>query len=111
MAAKIGITVDCTDCNVMSDFWAAALGYTKLFPDYIADPDGVGPRIWFQPVAEPKPGKNRWHLDVKAADMDAEVERLVGLGATKVDLFRKPGDSFTVMLDPEGNEFCVCEAV
>jgi hypothetical protein len=58
-------------------------------------------------VPEPKTAKNRVHFDLRGGDMESEVRRLVTLGASKVELFEKPGDVFTVMRDPEGNEFCV----
>lgn len=88
--------------------------------DALVDPDGSGPRILFQKVPEAKSAKNRVHLDVKVtirgatdakrrAAIDQEAERLVGLGATEIEDFDN-GDSdgvWTVMHDPEGNEFCI----
>jgi hypothetical protein len=84
--------------------------------DRIVDPSGEGIRIWFQTVPEPRsPGKNRLHLDLypgggRAVDraarrpaIDARVAELVGLGATVLHTT----DDFTVLADPEGNEFCV----
>ena len=81
----------------------------------IIDPAAVGPRIFFQRVPEPKSVKNRVHLDVNAGRdtpaeerpraVDAEVERLVGLGATRVRAYEKYGEYWVTMLDPEGNEF------
>ncbi len=86
----------------------------------LVDPDGQGPRIFFQRVPEPKVAKNRLHLDVRAAPgikgegrlpaLEQEAERLVALGATRVERFEaEPGmsDGFIVMRDPEGNEFCL----
>lgn len=88
----------------------------------IVDPEGVRPRIWFQEVPEPKVGKNRLHLDIRhtpgreamryadrRASVDAEVERLVGLGASIAYRNAPDGaDYYAVTLrDPEGNEFCV----
>ena len=87
--------------------------------DSIIDPSGDGPRIWFQQVPEGKTIKNRLHLDIAAgggrsvpietrrARVEAEAERLVGLGATLVRTLAEPGlDHFAVaMTDPEGNEF------
>ena len=87
--------------------------------DSIVDPSGDGPRIWFQQVPEGKTIKNRLHLDIAAgggrsvpietrrARVEAEAERLVGLGATLVRTLAEPGlDHVAVaMTDPEGNEF------
>ncbi len=64
------------------------------------------PGLLFVPVEEPKTVKNRLHLDFRPDDRDAEVERLLGLGATRADVGQ--GDqSWIVLADPEGNEFCV----
>jgi hypothetical protein len=83
------------------------------------DPDGVGPRLFFQRVPEGKTVKNRLHLDVRVgtglvgdervAALEAECERLTALGASKVRLMRADGvnESCLVMQDPEGNEFCL----
>lgn len=86
----------------------------------LEDPDGRGPRIFFQQVPEGKTAKNRVHLDVRAAPglkgeqrlaaLEAECERLVALGATRVRRFEAEpyvSDGFIVMRDPEGNEFCL----
>ncbi|TCI99674.1 VOC family protein [Aeromicrobium sp. IC_218] len=86
----------------------------------IEDPDGAGPRVFFQQVPEAKAGKNRVHLDVRAAPglqgdermaaLEAEAERLAGLGATRLARFDpEPPMSagHLVMADPEGNEFCL----
>ncbi|MFF8288424.1 VOC family protein [Streptomyces sp. NPDC016309] len=70
---------------------------------------GLGRRLLFQRVPEPKTGKNRLHLDVHAAPgrRDAEVSRLEALGASVLRHVKEPGGEWTVMADPEGNEFCV----
>ena len=81
----------------------------------IDDPTGVGPRLFFQKVPEPKVVKNRVHLDVRVsteapsdkATIDAEVERLIGLGATKLRSVVDGESYFVVLQDPEGNEFCI----
>jgi hypothetical protein len=84
----------------------------------VVDPDGSGPRLLFQKVPEGKTVKNRVHLDVNITDrdsseeahrsaIDAEVDRLVGLGATRLDDFNDETGTWTVMQDIEGNEFCV----
>ncbi|WP_030235186.1 VOC family protein [Streptomyces sp. NRRL S-350] len=73
-----------------------------------ASDTGLGRRILFQAVPEPKQGKNRLHLDVHAApgERGAIVARLEALGATVVRHVEEPGGEWTVMRDPEGNEFC-----
>jgi catechol 2,3-dioxygenase-like lactoylglutathione lyase family enzyme len=85
----------------------------------ISDPEGHGPRIFLQRVPEPKERKNRVHLDVnvggpratppdqRRANVDAAVERVIGLGSTKVRLVEERGERHYVMQDPEGNEFCL----
>ncbi|MQA01579.1 MAG: VOC family protein [Streptosporangiales bacterium] len=85
----------------------------------VIDPDGNGPRIFIQQVPEPKIAKNRVHLDLKVgggpgtpmdqrkAAIDAEADRLVGLGATLVRPVEEMGQYCVVMQDPDGNEFCV----
>jgi hypothetical protein len=114
---SMGVTVDCSaeTVEVLAEFWAATLGYVKLLPFLIIDPDGVQPRILFHAVPEPKTVKNRWHLDLYVDHLDklgAEVERVTALGATTVrdydDVSHGFTNTFVVMLDPAGNEFCVC---
>ena len=74
-----------------------------------SDPAGAEPRLFFQRVPEPKVAKNRVHIDVHVdpADKDAEVERLVGLGAELVETHSDRGPTTHVLRDPEGNEFCL----
>ena len=73
------------------------------------DPDGRGPRLLFQQVPEPKTTKNRVHLDLHVGEdrRDAEVERLIALGATKLWDGRQGPQTWVTLADPEGNEFCV----
>jgi hypothetical protein len=86
----------------------------------VVDPDGKGPRIYLQRVPEPKTVKNRVHLDLNVTggpsagpieqrreQVEAEVERLLGLGATRQRAVEELGVYWVVMQDPEGNEFCV----
>jgi hypothetical protein len=85
----------------------------------IVDPDGLRPRFFFQQVPEPKSAKNRLHLDLKVgggpavpleerrARIDAETQRLVTAGATYLRACEEHGEYWTVLQDPEGNEFCV----
>jgi catechol 2,3-dioxygenase-like lactoylglutathione lyase family enzyme len=106
------LTIDCADPIRVAEFWCAALGYELVESDdesaEIRDPGGVGWPLLFQVVPEGKSVKNRLHLDIRAsASMAAEVERLKGLGATEQRFVEEGGSFWTVMLDVEGNEFCV----
>jgi hypothetical protein len=102
--------------------WARAVGIPEeRWGDVAAlvDPEGVRPRLFIQRVPEPKTAKNRVHLDLNVSGgrevpieerpsrVDAVVERLVGLGATKVRANHEPDQYWVVMQDPEGNEFCL----
>jgi hypothetical protein len=144
MATTVQITFDAADPAALAQFWAEALGYELeppptgfdswdgfldsrgVLPEQrnsasaIHDPDGVGPRVFFQKVPEGKSVKNRVHLDLRKAvgvvederrmaRLEAECERLVGLGATRVERFERSamGLGHIVMTDPEGNEFCL----
>jgi Glyoxalase-like domain len=146
VATQIQVTIDCADPGRLARFWADALGYRPEEPpdgfaswqdywvsrglppeevedgyDSIVDPDGVRPRIWFQPVPEPKVVKNRVHLDLGVSGgrqvplptrrrrVDAEAERLVAAGATRLRVLSEEAvDHYAVvMADPEGNEFCL----
>jgi predicted enzyme related to lactoylglutathione lyase len=105
------VTFDCHDPHVVAHFWAAAIGYRiEQVDEYgarLTDPVGTHPRLLFLPVPESKAVKNRVHLDLHGGDMNDEVARLTSLGATVKQVFDNPGDVFTVMADPEGNEFCI----
>ncbi len=113
----LAVVVDCHDPLRQADFWAQALAYrvSQRNPDefQVSDPAGVGGSLYFMKVPEPKAGKNRLHLDlVTPGSMEAEVARLVGAGAELVEVRQDPAslenpDTWTVMRDPEGNEFCI----
>jgi hypothetical protein len=101
------LTFDCADPARQAEFWAAVLGYKVEEVDeegaLVVDPTGQQPRLLFIIVPEGKTAKNRLHFDLTPdTTREAEVQRLVGLGATIYQEF-----GFTVMKDPEGNEFCV----
>ncbi|HET8990346.1 MAG TPA: VOC family protein [Acidimicrobiales bacterium] len=87
------------------------VGGRRAFRDAAAasDPVGARPRLYFQRVPEPKSAKNRLHLDVRVrpSDLEAEVERVVALGASFVEFNRQGEHRWAVMRDPEGNEFCL----
>lgn len=126
MARLADIVIDCEHPGTLARFWAAALDDYDVAPyddaelerlrstgidDPIDDPTVLVeasasiPRLWFQKVPEPKRVKNRVHLDLRAVDVDAEIARLTSLGATVPD--HQPNPELVVLLDPEGNEFCL----
>jgi predicted enzyme related to lactoylglutathione lyase len=104
------IVVDAEDPARLGRWWAEALGYVIVHeaPDEVEirrDRDRL-PGLLFTPVPQAKTGKNRLHLDLRPDDQEAEVERLVDMGARPVDIGQ--GDvTWVVLADPEGNEFCV----
>ena len=113
------IDVDPRDPMALAGFWQEALGWRRPYesPDEVvleppegSPQDGVAPDLLFLRVPEDKTVKNRLHLDLRPDDQAAEVERLVGLGATRVDLGQGEA-SWVVLADPEGNEFCVLRAL
>ena len=103
-------TVDARDPVSLGNWWATALGWVVV--NDAADEFEIRaeverlPGILFEPVASEKHGKNRLHFDLRPEDQDAEVERLLSLGATRVDIGQGE-QSWVVLADPEGNEFCV----
>jgi hypothetical protein len=146
MSTRIQLVFDCADPDRLTRFWAEALGYQVPPPpegfdtwraywlnvgvpddelddgdDSLVDPDGAGPRIWFQKVPEGKVVKNRLHLDLDASGgrtvpidirkerVIAMADRLIAAGATRVRVLSEEGlDHYgEVMNDPEGNEFCI----
>ena len=113
--AHLGLVLDCEDPARLAEFWAPALGYANLGAagSYVAlFPSGApGPKLLLQRVSEPKTVKNRMHFDIEVADIAAEADRLVALGATLVSEApcREHGSTWLLMRDPEGNEFCVCD--
>jgi hypothetical protein len=143
MATGIQVVIDCADPDRLAGFWASALGYKLQDPpdgyatweefltavgvpedqwnkaSAVVDPDGAGPRFYFQRVPEGKVVKNRLHVDVNVGGgpstpiderkkrVDAEVERLKGEGATVFRPMEERDEYWVVMQDPEGNEFCL----
>jgi len=145
MALGVQIVYDCADPQRLSEFYAAALGYKLQDPpegfttwgaflasigvpeeewndgSAVVDPEGKGPRFYFQKMDTPKPGKNRLHIDMNASGgrtvpeaerrrrIDAEVGRILALGsgAGKMSESDDANWYFVTMLDPEGNEFDV----
>jgi Glyoxalase-like domain len=144
MSREIQVTFDCADPAALAGFWAQVLGYRIQEPpagfdswdqaltamgipperrndaSALIDPDGVGPRIFFQRVPEGKTAKNRVHLDVRSAPgltgdermaaLETECARLTALGATRIARCEPAPPlqgGHIVLADPEGNEFCL----
>lgn len=142
MATRIQVTFDSNDPVRLAEFWEAAIGYKTEDPppgfatweEFLAsinvpadqfdgaslvDPDGIGPRFFFQKVPEGKTAKNRMHLDlavsggrgtpleVREQRVRSEAARLTALGATTQRLNTENNHFAIVMQDPEGNEFCL----
>jgi predicted enzyme related to lactoylglutathione lyase len=107
------IVIDTRDLPTLARFWSQALRWKVLSQrerEVVIGPHEEAPvGLCLMPVTDVKSVKNRVHLDLttSADDRDAEIERLVALGATKVDIGQTGDESWTVLADPEGNEFCV----
>lgn len=143
MAIRVQVVFDAADPEQLAAFWGEALGYKEEDPptgfaswqawaeangipsgdwgNYASrvDPDGAGPRLFFQRVPEPKTAKNRVHLDLavggdrgtppeqRRSRVEAAVERAVAAGATKLRAHDERDQHWVVLQDPEGNEFCL----
>lgn len=110
------ITFDCADPRAQATFWSAVTGrpIDEQGNQFVAA-IGMWPRVddrlamLFIAVPEAKSAKNRVHIDFVTDDRPAEIEKLVGLGATHVSDHDEWGVSWTVLQDPEGNEFCIAD--
>ena len=108
------IVIDAHNLPALADFWAGALHWSVLSTrerEVVVGPDVDAPiGLCFMPAGDtPKTVKNRVHLDLTTTseDRDAEIERLLALGARRVDIGQTGEESWDVLADPEGNEFCV----
>jgi len=107
------IAINANNPEVVAQFWAAALGWQVVEeePNFVSvgPADGSWPTIDVAKVPEGKTVKNRLHLDLRAdgSSTEEEIERLIGLGARRVDVGQPADVTWTVLADPEGNEFCV----
>ena len=114
---KVGsIVVRCVRFDELLAFWRAALGYVPREPPrdgwvVLTDPTGAGPNVSLDRVdaddLPPLGELSRVHLDLYTNDRDGEVERLLALGATRYEREYGPDDDFVVLVDPDGNRFCV----
>jgi catechol 2,3-dioxygenase-like lactoylglutathione lyase family enzyme len=116
--ARIGsIVIRCHGFDAMLEFWQHALGYVPREPPedgwvVLTDPCGTGPNVSLERVTEPLPplgATSRVHLDLYTADQRGEVERLLALGATRYEREYRGDEDFVVLVDPDGNRFCVVE--
>jgi hypothetical protein len=121
MASRISeLIIPCRDANGLAAFWCEVLDFVVLDTEddgsvEIGPREGFGglqPTLIFSPTTEPKTGPLRMHFDVNATDrdQDAELERLLSLGARPADVGQTGEESWHVLADPEGNEFCLLRA-
>ena len=117
MASRFSeLVVDCRDPEALAAFWAAVLDYRVLSREdgevEIGPAEGFGgpaPTLVFGRVPDPTPGKLRLHIDLNPTDrdQDAELQRLLALGAVPADVGQTGDENWHVLADPEGNEFCL----
>jgi hypothetical protein len=116
MASRISeLIINCRDPHRLAEFWCEVLDFIVLDADddvEIGPREGFGglqPTLIFSPTTEPKAGRLRLHFDVNATDrdQDAELERLLKLGARPADIGQTGEESWHVLADPEGNVFCL----
>ena len=113
---ELVVVIDCTDLARSAQFWSAVLGFTagrETSGPYrsLAPENGKGIEVLLQQVPEGKHEKNRLHLDLRTADMEAEVRRILSLGATLItdQEVREEDWRWHILADPDGNEFCVLQ--
>ena len=108
------VVIDSSDPGRLARWWAQALDYQVVYESadevVVARDDQTYPGLVFVPVPEPKTVKNRLHIDLNPDNQDAEVERLIDMGARRVDVGQGDQVGWVVLADPEGNEFCVLSA-
>lgn len=114
------VCVDAADPQRVADFWQATLGWRRTLdtPDEVVlEPaagtpeDGASPDLLFLRVPEAKTLKNRLHIDLRPDDQAVELARVEGLGARRVDVGQQGDESWVVLADPEGNEFCILRSL
>lgn len=114
------VAIDANDPAALARFWREVLDWRLTYEDadeVVLEPpegspeDGVSPDLVFLRVPEAKQAKGRLHLDLRPADQQAEADRIVALGATRADVGQSGDESWIVLADPEGNEFCILRAL
>jgi predicted enzyme related to lactoylglutathione lyase len=107
------VCIDAADIHALAAWWAEVLGWPQEPTDdgdvMLYAPAGAGPNWLFVAVPDDKVVKNRIHFDFRPDDQQAEVERVIVLGARQVDI-GQGDESWVVLADPEGNEFCILAA-
>lgn len=113
---ELVVVIDCSDLTRSAQFWAAVLGYAAEAPAsgpyrQLIPGEGDGIEVLLQQVPDDKRGKNHMHLDLRTADLAAEVGRIVDLGASRLtgEPVAEDGWRWHVLADPDGNEFCVLQ--
>lgn len=116
LRGELVVVIDCSDLGRSGDFWTSVLGYVRERPgsdryQTLLPADGEGAEILLQRVPERKQGKNRLHLDLRTRDLEAEVERITGLGAAVLtaEPLTEDGMRWHILADPDGNEFCALQ--
>ena len=115
--ARVELVLDCTEPTRLATFWREALDYRDYYSDaklaVLVPKEGIASPLLLQGVPEPKAGKNRMHLDIVVDDIEAEILRLLVLGAHRIDegVQSFGGTRWVRMSDPEQNEFCVSTGV
>ena len=109
------VLIDCVDLDAMTTFWCQALDLEHVWTGpsgghLLVATDGSGGRLGLMPSQSEKTAKNRVHFDLRPHDQQAEVHRLEGLGARRIDI-GQTDVTWVVMADPEGNEFCVLRSL
>jgi predicted enzyme related to lactoylglutathione lyase len=113
---ELVVVIDCSDLDVSARFWSGVLGYTAgqaVGGPYrsLQPASGAGIDVLLQRVRDVKAQKNRLHLDLRTPDLDAEVRRVLDLGATLLtsEPVAEDGWFWHILADPDGNEFCVLQ--
>ena len=112
---KIGsIVIDCNEFDKMLAFWQDMLHYVPKYPPkdgwvILRDPKGKNPNVSLNKISKSVKGRIRLHLDLYTDDQEGEVERLLKMGASLYPRDYKPDEDFKILVDPDGNHFCLVQ--